>query len=78
MCIRDSVKAPDALYNSHIALARIHRDSGDLDGSLAQLQQALALAPTTAQPFVDESITYVDIAGDHAKGELYSASGALT
>ena len=62
------VKAPDALYNSHIALARIHRDSGDLDGSLAQLQQALALAPTTAQPFVDESITYVDIAGDHAKG----------
>ena len=50
------------------AAAKMAEGEFGLDDFLAQLQQALALAPTTAQPFVDESITYVDIAGDHAKG----------
>ncbi|KFI57875.1 tetratricopeptide repeat protein [Bifidobacterium gallicum] len=57
-------KVPDALYNVHLLLARIYRDTGNFEASIKHSRQAQALSPTTPQALVEEAVTHVDVNDD--------------
>ncbi|RSX55113.1 tetratricopeptide repeat protein [Bifidobacterium dolichotidis] len=64
-------KAPDALYNAHLVLCRINRDMGNFEASIRHARQAQALAVTTPQPLVEESITHAELHDDFSTAVEY-------
>ncbi|KFI58965.1 putative tetratricopeptide repeat-containing domain protein [Bifidobacterium cuniculi] len=60
-------KVPDGIYNAHMGLERMRRANGDLGGALAQGRACEDIAPTTVQPFVEQSMDAVEVGDDYAK-----------
>ncbi len=63
----DSVRyerVPDAMFDAKLLLGRIDRDAGNHDRALSEQRECVALAPTTAQSYIDLSMTYAELDED--------------
>lgn len=59
-------KLPDAVYNAHGALSRLNRELGERDKAVAQSEEMMRLAPTTARGAIELSLDYTDVGEDYA------------
>lgn len=66
-------KIPDALFDARLLLGRLNREAGNKERALAEEEECARIAFTTAQPFIDLSMTYAEIDEDYEK-----AADALT
>lgn len=58
-------RVPDAMFDAKLLLGRIDRESGNRDRALGEQRECIQLAPTTAQAYIDMSMTYAQIDEDY-------------